>query len=76
MDCRGPTPMSVLAQIRRAIGQAMEQSAEPDAAADAGIDGYRCPRCGVGRLMLVAFVPAPATLIRPQPPPRIAATMY
>jgi len=42
--------MSVLAQIRRAIGQAMEQSAEPEAAADAGIDGYRCPRCGIGRL--------------------------
>ena len=65
-----------LAQIRRAIGQAMEQSAEPEAAADAGIDGYRCPRCGIGRLMLVAFVPAPATLIRAQPPPRIAAPMY
>jgi len=68
MDCRGPTPMCVLEQIRRAFGQAMEQSAEPEAAADAGFDGYRCPRCGIGRLMLVAFAPVPATLIRPQPP--------
>lgn len=49
-----------LAQIRRAIGQADQAFHEGEPSEEqTALDRYRCPRCGVGRLIIVAFVAVP-----------------
>jgi len=66
-----------LVQIRRAIGQA-EQAVHDDEPSEqqTALDRYRCPRCGLGRLILVAFVAVPTSPPPPQPPPRRVMLMH
>jgi len=57
------------------IGQAAARLTETEQTEDEASPGYRCPRCGIGRLIFVAFIPAPGALIRGQPRPRVLEPM-
>jgi hypothetical protein len=65
-----------LAQIRAAIGHEAAAENESEPATEERNDRHRCRHCGMGRLRIVAILPAPRWQIRSQPPPKEANRVH